>query len=233
MNLTKSDCLGIALFLILGSCVTTAKAEVRLGAGVNCGVPAGDGVWEQINSPSVRDDCDNAFSLQYVGQVTSWLDYMAGLSYRKGSSTTHGSWVTDNCYYSHQWSGGPVVNWHGRPENECDLRYNTRLIDTVSKGLTLALVPTYRGKDWSAYMSLGLTFFEATTKIEWDDNSGVCSYREGGCGTNYHKLRDRSTYVDLGFTYQQAFMTVYYVPNERGGEAPNSGNYGLMAGYRF
>ena len=223
----------ITLAILATLATSTAQAEIRLGAGINCGVPAGDGVWEQVNSPSVRDNCDKAFSLQYVGSLTSWLDYMAGLSYHKGSSVTHGSWVTDDCYNSRLWSGGRVVDWHGKPENECDLRYNTRLIESTSKGLTLALVPTHRGKDWSAFTSLGFTFFDAVTKIEWDDTKGVCSYREVPCGTNYHRFNDQSTYVDVGLTYKQAFVTLYYIPNERGGEAPNSGNYGLITGLRF
>ena len=49
MRIIKSDVIVIALFLIFGSFVSAAKAEIRLGAGVNCGVPAGDGIWEQIN----------------------------------------------------------------------------------------------------------------------------------------------------------------------------------------
>jgi len=233
-NNLKRDLLIFAVAVMLAGASLYAKAEVRLGTGINCGVPAGDGIWEQEGSPYVRDDCDNAFSLQYVGQTSfRWLDYMAGLSYRKGSSITHGRLVTDDCYNHLQFSGGRVVDWHGKPENECDLRYNTRLIDTTSKGLTFALVPTYKAKDWSVYASVRVSLFKAVTKIEWDDTQGVCSYRDGGCGTQYHRFSDRSTYFDVGATYKQAFMTLYYSPNERGGEAPNSGNYGVVAGVRF
>lgn len=210
-----------------------AHAEVRLGTGLNCGVPAGDGIWQQDGSPAIFDECGNSFALQYVGKINSWLDYMAGLSYRKGSTITDGQWVTDGCYYSHQRSGGPLVNWHSKPEYECDLRYHTRFIESTSKAFTLAIVPTLRGREWSVFTSFGVSLFDATTKIEWDDTQGVCSYREGGCGTDYHRLKDRSTYMDAGFTYKQVFMTLYYSPNERGGEAPNSGNYGLVAGVRF
>lgn len=221
----------LAAALLLASFHACAKAEVRLGAGLNCGVPAGDGVWEQKESGAEYDECGNAFSLQYVGQLTSWLDYMAGFSYRKGSNITDAQWVTDNCYNSKTFSGGQVIDWHGFPEFECDLRYHTRLIESTSKAFTIAIVPTLRGKDWSVFTSLGVSLFDATTKIEWDETQGVCSYR--GCGTNYHRLKNRSTYMDVGFIYKQVFMTLYYVPNERGGEAPNSGNYGLIAGVRF
>ncbi len=218
---------------VLLSVAVSCLAEVRLGAGLNCGIPAGDGIWEQEGSPAVRDECGNSFALQYIGSLTSWLDYMTGLSYHKGSTVTQGQWVTDNCYGQKLFNGGPVVDWHGRPEFECDLRYNTRLIESTSKGITLALVPTYRTKHGSIYASFGVTLFDAVTKIEWDDSQGVCSYREGGCGTNYHQLKGHSTYFDMGATYKQAFMTLYYAPNERGGEAPDSGNYGLIAGLRF
>lgn len=217
----------------ISSCINSVRADVRLGTGVNCGIPVGDGIWIQERSGSSMDKCDNAFSLQYVGQINSWLDYMAGFSYRKGLSVSSGSWVTDDCYLSRQFSGGRVINWHGKPEFECDMRYHSKSIETVSKGLTLALVPTYRGQNWSVFTSIGISIFYATTKIEWDDTQGVCSYRDGGCGVNYHNLKDRSSYLDFGFTYKQIFMTLYYAPNERGGEAPNSGNYGLILGYGF
>lgn len=218
----------------ISSCVNSVRADVRLGAGVNCGVPAGDGVWQQEGSPAVLDECGNAFSLQYVGNTPwVWLDWMTGFSYHKGSTVTHGQWVTDDCYNQRRFSGGPVVTWHGKPEFECDLRYHTRFIESTSKAFTLALVPTYKSGDFTVFASFGFSLFDAETKIEWDDTKGVCSYREGGCGTMYHRFKDRSTYMDIGATSGKAFITLYYAPNERGGEAPNSGNYGLIVGYGF
>ena len=231
--LTKTDVIGISLFLVLGSCVFQAKAEVRLGAGVNCGISVGDGNWEQQGASYSREDCGQAFSLQHTGTALPWLDYMAGLSYRKGTSVSGGDWVSDDCYRNRKRSGGPSVVWFdGAPKSECDVRWYTNNIEVHSHSLSLALVPTYRGKDFSLFTSLGFSYFKSFTKIDW----AVATWPDGKHPIHkidHYEKSGFSPYLDFGGTYKQVFMTVYYVPGEKSPESPNSGNYGAILGVRF
>ena len=231
MNLTKTDCLGIALFLSLGSCVIQAKAEVRLGSGVNCGVSV-DGNWAQEGVPYDREECGQALSLQYIGQTSlPWLDYMAGLVYRKGSSVS-GEWLTDDCYHARQYHGGRPMSWFAPNVPECDHRFKTSLVETTSQGVMFALVPTYHEKDWSLYTSLGLNYVQSVTEIEWAGVSWPTGSIGQGTTTVEYKTNNLAPYMDFGATYKNLFVTVYYTPKS-GAESPDMGSYGVIAGLKF
>jgi hypothetical protein len=213
-------------FLLLLFGQQDASAEVRIGYGANCGIARGDGFWEQQGQPFERDNCGNVAAVQYVGRTgIGWLDYSVGAAYRTGTSVKNGKWLTDKCYWELRLSSGG-------PGGECDGRIFTDSVESTSRALSFALIPTWRiKKDVSIYTALGATYFRADTKAVFAGGSGMFS--DFPHVTNTYRNEGLSLYSELGATYGNLFLTAYLAPNEHGGEHAEKGMYGLMVGLRF
>lgn len=224
------------LALTFGAIFGTAKAsDLRIGAGVNCGKPKGDGVWEQDGMVYDRKECGGSIAAQYlndlpwkVGPVS--FTYAIGFGYRKGPRIVDAEWVSDPCYERRQYSGGALNSSYGITTGECDLRWYSQEIDTTTKAYTLAFGPTWNlGKNTSISFKYGVSYFDSTMKIEWNNDKGVCS--RSSCSTAYHREKGKSAYYEIGGSRGDLSATFYYAPSERSGEAASHGNYGLLLGY--
>lgn len=215
----------VKYILILLCVFSSAKAsETRIGYGYNHGILipeiGGIGSWVQKDSPLDNGIEQNGrvIAIQRINNTRiSWLDYGIGLAYRTGP-TASGGYVSDPCYVAKQFSGGA-----------CDRHYYANLVDTKTTALTVTINPTWRAKDISFSLGIGVSIHSSQVSTRWDRTKGWCSV--GSCEDLTFKERGITPYIETSIKYKSTFITMYYADGERGPESMSDGNYGIIAGF--
>lgn len=230
------------LWLSLTACFAPALApvsvhadELRIGIGQNWTGGLHTGAWQQDGFPDNKNkNYGPAYALDFIGRTPiAWLDYQIGLAYRKGASAWDSVYITDPCYADGMYSGGPVVVYNGMSSAaDCDRRFYLNRVETDTRAVTLALVPTYRGDGWSLGVALGVSIHHTEVRIDWDQSRGAFA----------DVARDvDSTWTEHGTTYYvapslrvgQFFLTAYYAYGETAPESMGNGNRGVYTGLAF
>lgn len=210
--------------------------EIRVGAGVNFTGGLHPGAWLQpeVSESNKNKDYGSAFSLELIGRTPiSWLDYQIGLAYRKGSQAYDSVYVTDPCYGDMQFSGGPVVSYNGMPAKaDCDRRFYLNKVETETKAVTLGLVPTIRGHNWSFGVMLGISIHDTEVKIDWDQSRGEFKDVERDVDSVWVE-HGTTYYIAPSLRYSNYFVTFYYAYGETAPESMGNGNRGFVAGLAF
>ena len=202
-----------------------AEADIRVGAGPNCGTPRGDGAWQQEGQPYTFDRCGYNAVVQYEGKTGLVLSvpitYRAGFAYRKGIKVTDGEWVTDYCYGNKIFYGG-----------ECNDRYNSKSVQDTTRAFTLSAGPEWITGNFKTSLHIGLSRNHSVTRVEWDHTRGVCSTDDCG-GAQYWRKTTTSPYLEASAAYKRFFAALYYVQRDQGAESAQIRAYGITLGVVF
>ena len=191
MHLTKSDVLGISLFLILGSCINHAKADFEINAGVSKYGLVGSGIWWDENYPHSLDLTNHAFSIGFTGNISPKFDWRAGYL-DLGKLTTDSVGLSDDT----------------RPERKhCLSRFQTESHVTGLYGSVLT--------NGDLYIEVGLFAFNPDFKVTMIDmpagyyDNGDRFGRDDIMGVKNSTLSVKP-FIGVGYRYKQFNISAHH-----------------------